>query len=88
MDPLTKSYPSWTPYSFAMNKPLEGIDIDGLEFYSFNNLYIRMSVFYDAKIGTLKSTQIFRQWEKQSNPNFVIIPDAQSQAIADANETP
>ncbi len=31
MDPLTKDYPSWTPYAFAMNRVIDGVDLDGLE---------------------------------------------------------
>jgi RHS repeat-associated protein len=31
MDPLTKSYPWYTPYQFAGNKPICSIDLDGLE---------------------------------------------------------
>ena len=31
MDPLTASYPWYTPYQFAGNKPIESIDLDGLE---------------------------------------------------------
>jgi RHS repeat-associated protein len=30
-DPLTKSYPGYTPYQFAGNKPIIAIDLDGLE---------------------------------------------------------
>ncbi|MEM9400838.1 MAG: RHS repeat-associated core domain-containing protein, partial [Verrucomicrobiota bacterium] len=30
-DPLTSSYPMLTPYQFASNRPINGIDIDGLE---------------------------------------------------------
>ncbi|MCT4647093.1 MAG: hypothetical protein N4A74_19045 [Carboxylicivirga sp.] len=32
VDPLTKSYPMLTPYQFASNSPIAGIDMDGLEF--------------------------------------------------------
>ncbi|MEM9889146.1 MAG: hypothetical protein AAF849_24960, partial [Bacteroidota bacterium] len=32
VDPLTASYPSWTPYAFAMNRVIDGIDLDGLEY--------------------------------------------------------
>ena len=32
MDPLTKSYPELTPYQFASNSPVSGIDLDGKEF--------------------------------------------------------
>ena len=31
MDPLTNSYPWYTPYQFAGNKPINSIDLDGLE---------------------------------------------------------
>jgi RHS repeat-associated protein len=31
VDPLTKSYPWYTPYQFAGNKPITYIDLDGLE---------------------------------------------------------
>ncbi|MBD0350842.1 MAG: hypothetical protein ICV65_06805 [Flavisolibacter sp.] len=30
-DPLTKEYPELTPYQFASNRPLDGIDLDGKE---------------------------------------------------------
>jgi len=32
VDPLTKSYPYYSPYQFAGNKPIQFIDLDGLEF--------------------------------------------------------
>jgi hypothetical protein len=31
VDPLTKSYPWYTPYQFAGNKPIWAVDLDGLE---------------------------------------------------------
>ncbi len=31
MDPLTKKYPELTPYQFASNRPIDGIDLDGRE---------------------------------------------------------
>jgi len=31
VDPLAKSYPHYTPYSFAGNKPIQAIDIEGAE---------------------------------------------------------
>ena len=34
MDPITKKYPELTPYQFASNRPIDGIDLDGLEHYS------------------------------------------------------
>ncbi|GAB2808259.1 hypothetical protein GCM10027043_04180 [Ferruginibacter profundus] len=37
VDPLTKSYPHYTPYSFAGNKPIQFIDLDGGEEKPFNS---------------------------------------------------
>jgi RHS repeat-associated protein len=34
VDPLASKYPSFSPYPFAMNNPIAGIDLDGLEFLS------------------------------------------------------
>jgi RHS repeat-associated protein len=31
VDPITKKYPELTPYQFASNRPIDGIDRDGLE---------------------------------------------------------
>ncbi|HET6244517.1 MAG TPA: RHS repeat-associated core domain-containing protein [Bacteroidia bacterium] len=31
VDPLTKSFPWWSPYQFAGNTPIQAIDLDGLE---------------------------------------------------------
>jgi len=40
VDPLTKSYPWYSPYQFAGNKPIIAIDLDGLEekIVIYNNL--------------------------------------------------
>ncbi len=34
VDPLTSGYPALTPYQYASNNPIEGIDLDGLEYVS------------------------------------------------------
>ncbi|WP_153799838.1 DUF6443 domain-containing protein [Foetidibacter luteolus] len=31
VDPLTSKYPGLTPYQFASNRPIDGVDLDGLE---------------------------------------------------------
>jgi RHS repeat-associated protein len=38
VDPITKSYPELTPYQFASNRPIDGIDMDGLEYITVNIL--------------------------------------------------
>ncbi len=35
VDPLGKSYPYYTPYQFAGNKPINNIDLDGAEEYNY-----------------------------------------------------
>lgn len=49
VDPLTKSYPMLTPYQFASNRPIDGIDLDGLEYISvhhYNNGEVAKTEFY------------------------------------------
>lgn len=33
VDPLAKGYPELTPFQFASNRPIQGIDLDGEEFF-------------------------------------------------------
>ncbi len=33
VDPITNKYPELTPYQFASNRPIDGIDLDGLEWW-------------------------------------------------------
>ncbi|PUZ19246.1 RHS repeat-associated core domain-containing protein [Chitinophaga costaii] len=33
VDPLTKTYPWWSPYAFAGNSPIVAVDLDGLEIW-------------------------------------------------------
>jgi RHS repeat-associated protein len=49
VDPLTTEYPELTPYQFASNRPIEGIDLDGLEFYDAKSAKISTLVSYDPK---------------------------------------
>ncbi|MBD0404997.1 RHS repeat domain-containing protein [Flammeovirga sp. EKP202] len=39
VDPLTKSYPWYTPYQFAGNTPIQAIDLDGLEEFVITSQY-------------------------------------------------
>jgi RHS repeat-associated protein len=36
VDPITKQYPALTPYQFASNRPIDGVDLDGLEWTSWD----------------------------------------------------
>ncbi len=51
VDPIAKKYPELTPYQFASNRPIDGIDLDGLEFLksSARSLYILVQYRVDNK---------------------------------------
>ncbi len=34
IDPIARQYPELSPYQFASNRPIDGVDLDGLEYYS------------------------------------------------------
>jgi RHS repeat-associated protein len=38
VDPLTPKYPELTPYQFASNRPIDGVDLDGLKTYHYTLL--------------------------------------------------
>lgn len=37
VDPLARQFPELSPYQFASNRPIDGIDLDGLEYVSFHH---------------------------------------------------
>ncbi|MEI6882004.1 MAG: RHS repeat-associated core domain-containing protein, partial [Bacteroidota bacterium] len=62
VDPLTKTYPELTPYQYASNSPIAGIDLDGLEF--LNNEEARIEVRNGGvylKVSNFISTSIPQQ---------------------------
>jgi len=53
VDPLTRSYPMLTPYQFGSNRPIDGIDLDGLEHaYAADGTYI-------GKLGELNTVVVY-----------------------------
>jgi RHS repeat-associated protein len=44
VDPLTRNFPMLTPYQYASNNPVEGVDLDGLEYVSSKK--VRIEVIY------------------------------------------
>jgi len=53
VDPLTDDYPELTPYQFASNRPIDGIDLDGLEYSPAQlNQYLNQA---KAALGTMAS---------------------------------
>jgi hypothetical protein len=43
VDPLTRDYPSWTPYAFAMNRVIDGVDLDGAEYVDAKKSFFNIS---------------------------------------------
>ena len=37
VDPLEPSYPGWSPYAFSQNRPIDGIELEGLEWKAVND---------------------------------------------------
>ncbi len=62
VDPLTKDYPSWSPYPFAMNRPIDGVDLDGKEWERSNVTYDiftnQFTVTYKVKVAVFDQTKI------------------------------
>ena len=45
VDHIASSYPMLTPYQFASNRPIDGIDLDGMEYLSANSSIYRMQSY-------------------------------------------
>jgi RHS repeat-associated protein len=67
VDPLMPKYPELTPYQFASNRPIEGIDMDGLEFYKKNTILIEVGMNYDSKLQKITSATVT---VSADNPNL------------------
>ncbi len=59
MDPLTAEYPEWSPYPFAMNRPIDGIDQDGLQWAAVIRVSLRWVIepAADFTIGLYRISQ-------------------------------
>jgi RHS repeat-associated protein len=85
VDPLAKDYPSWSPYPFAMNSPISGIDMDGLEYYyAADGTYL-------GHFGTMLHTQVRLISEADFNRLKTASPEqlnyqSNEKAILDASE--
>jgi len=60
IDPLTKSYPWYTPYQFSGNSPISNIDIDGLE-------ELKSTYFKNVRLVVLKNVRFDFVIRKSTN---------------------
>jgi RHS repeat-associated protein len=66
VDPLMKNYPMLTPYQFASNNPIEGIDLDGLEYLSSKEARIEV-VYGRVKLKIDNMTSVTKNLLTQYN---------------------
>ena len=56
VDPLTHSYPHYTPYQYAGNNPIRNIDLDGMEEFDAVKNFLPYAVDMSKAPATFKST--------------------------------
>ena len=64
VDPISKQYPELTPYQFASDRPVEGVDQDGLE---FERVLIRLSFQLASEID--QNADKVKE-KKSQDPNY------------------
>ena len=67
LDPITAKYPELTPYQFASNRPIDGIDMDGLEYYNAQNSDIGIGLSYDPVLKKITSFSTYFLMSKVSD---------------------
>jgi len=66
VDPLTKDYPWNSPYAFSENRVIDGIELEGLEFFTartLNNAYSSNRQAYENAKGNPQKLQELRRTE-------------------------
>ena len=64
VDPITQNYPMLTPYQFASNSPISGIDLDGLEYYyAADGNLIAKSRDNNTQVRVIKSEDVATAWQ-------------------------
>jgi hypothetical protein len=87
VDPITSDYPELTPYQFASNRPIDGIDFDGLEYMKAGTSIYGLHLFkhnavYVKEDLWVKNIQIHAKVEnhekafKITNEEKLLDPDA------------
>jgi RHS repeat-associated protein len=71
VDPLTVSYPELTPYQYASNKPIEAIDLDGLEAFSSKKAYMRIQLGYESSLKKLKDIKVYASAASPNVPEWI-----------------
>lgn len=72
MDPITGKYPELTPYQFASNRPIDGIDLDGLEYVKHDSKATSLIIYNNNRDGAMEAEY---QAALKSNMNVMIAND-------------
>ena len=70
VDPLTKEYPHYTPYSFSGNKVIAHIELEGLEevYYNFDKSDKKLRAAFDLFLSTDEGIEAYRNsWATEKN---------------------
>jgi RHS repeat-associated protein len=77
VDPITKQYPELTPYQFASNRPIDGIDLDGLEWSKSTKgsivtftVKLRVITGADVKMSRQQMVEKLKNIEAVAENNF------------------
>jgi len=64
VDPISSKYPMLTPYQFASNIPISGIDLDGLEYYyAADGTLIAKSNNNNTQVRLIKAGDVATAWQ-------------------------
>jgi len=76
VDPLTKKYPELTPFQFASNTPIMGIDLDGTELLPINSAWYHMKYLKNTPLITTEGPKPYYQTVLTPNvPSNIVIND-------------
>lgn len=65
VDPISKDYAGLTPYQFASNRPIDGIDMDGLEYLTYTIILEDMT----GSGGTTRVKNSYYVWNNSTQHN-------------------
>jgi RHS repeat-associated protein len=72
VDPITAQYPELTPYQFASNRPIDGIDLDGLEYAAgFGMAGNQRRVYQESRDHDIKNPKQYTAEEIAKANSFV-----------------
>jgi RHS repeat-associated protein len=80
VDPLTSKYPELTPYQFASNSPISGIDLDGLEYFYAADGRVLGHIGAETRVQVAsaeneEAVECWINWANSTNPNMVATKD-------------